>query len=1270
MNRNAGFALAAILALTAAVRIPGSHTAASGVTTVEAAKPALHKPSAHAPAAQTGYSGGCTAYDADDASAPPDDNRAAAKSVLDKFFGSAPSEDTGAILRNQPGVTYAIALAADPRHTNLSLVFDRQMAAVQQAAQDESYTYDSSWMPWNLDQQNLPLLADQQAADDLAAHREACPGMLLFRKSVSAHGPASAAGAYQQALVVLVVGEQPTAGINQDQWQNALRWIANNASAQPQMLRVLGPSFSGSMVSLARNLVQLYPAQPDPAGPWSSFNAKFPQVRVLSGSVSDCASIRWFQQLHWQSVPGSPLPSVIFGAFAENDDREIFDFLSYLKGQGTEANDTAILSEDETAYSGKLAHPDEPAPTTDPCSFDYPAAHRPISLFFPRDISALRSAYEKQSIFATSASTQGAQTIHPILEEGGESGEESGNPSDTIQAYSRHLTPIAQEAVLYGIVSYMRAHHTRYVLLRCTNPLDFLFLTRFFHRAYPEGRIVTVGSDLLFRREIDTTEFRGVLALSNYPLLPRNQHWSNLSEHGLTLPGHAHRAFETATTEGTYVAARYLFSDGQELAQPKLDSTYISLPLIESIPEYADPFWLHSPREVIRDAHAPVWVTVVGRDGYWPLAVLNDASTPRSLLGEHQMPPPSTMVRLTSTKAHYSLAGDGKHFDKTLRSKLPLSWTICASLGFALLLYQLCGIVAGDRNSSQGLFSVFRRVSAPSQDILLGINSAFAAMLLLAPMTIGLTFPKRGLFAAADREYTLFLWAGVLLLLATCVALLRRRGVLALGCFLGFFLALGGLSILTLETAMLGGHAAEQANRVPLFYRIGHITAGVAPLLPVLFLFAGFYLWTWHAMAGNTLLCNGRPVLPKLERVEETTGFLRWYWVLLGNQVGATGRGPNRLNRSQIRMSQELGKRICAMASPLGMPLSVIALPALLLIGALICFHTDIPLLGLEDHAFALWLNLGLLFAFLLIGAEASRLFWTWMQLRRLLSKLNRLRLRRTFARLRAIEANSLWSVSGGVQRVQYLFFSQQLEAAIRLSSHITAPCPYLRDAIVCGKKFDRLTARKLSKGPRWDQAIYRPSDGSVATIRDIFADAVAEVYNRILWPWWASEHTSLTLATVDAESDEKRTELNLPLSEDPGIQTAEEFVCFQYIAFIQNTLARMRTMTLSMVLLFISVSLAISFYPFVPRTQISLWMIVNLALIGTAVVYVYAGMDRDEVLSYLTNTRPGRLSGEFWLKSAAFLAGPVLGILTTQFPSVADSILGWVQPGLDAIGK
>jgi hypothetical protein len=80
--------------------------------------------------------------------------------------------------------------------------------------------------------------------------------------------------------------------------------------------------------------------------------------------------------------------------------------------------------------------------------------------------------------------------------------------------------------------------------------------------------------------------------------------------------------------------------------------------------------------------------------------------------------------------------------------------------------------------------------------------------------------------------------------------------------------------------------------------------------------------------------------------------------------------------------------------------------------------------------------------------------------------------------------------------------------------------------------------------------------------------------------------------------------------------------------------------------------------------------MIANLALIGGVVIYVYAGMERDATLSYITNTKIGKLSSEFWLKTAGFLAAPIIGILTTQFPSIANSVLGWLQPGLDAISK
>ena len=88
-----------------------------------------------------------------------------------------------------------------------------------------------------------------------------------------------------------------------------------------------------------------------------------------------------------------------------------------------------------------------------------------------------------------------------MLEEDVDKDNTSGEASDTIQGFSGDVTPLAQEAQLYGIVSYLRTHHTRYVMLRCSNPLpDSLFLTRFFHRAYPQARIVTMGADLLLAR--------------------------------------------------------------------------------------------------------------------------------------------------------------------------------------------------------------------------------------------------------------------------------------------------------------------------------------------------------------------------------------------------------------------------------------------------------------------------------------------------------------------------------------------------------------------------------------------------------------------------------------------------------------------------------------------------------------------------------------------------------------------------------------------------
>ena len=1333
MRQAAGAGVVFAVAVAAMRLVSGPQTIpATETITAPILHPSAQKKTPALEAVEGAYRGGCTVFSREDPKAPVDVIRGEARSVINRFFGLNEPQT----LSDRPDVRYAIALAPDPVHTNLSLTFDRQMVAIEQAAQDQGYNYNSSWLPWKSDSSAYPLLEDQQRQDDETGRREACPGVILFRKSIRDLGPEATSAKdlhdpYGESLVVLVVGEQPTGGLNETQWANALAWMNTNAYAPPtgpdaRTLQILGPTFSGSLVSLERDLAQL---KASPAvletgkAPVPFFPSAATPIRILSGSVSRCSTARWFR--HAMQL-ARPAPTA-FGSFQQSDELEIFRFLNYLKEQSLALKDVAIVSEDETAYANS-SPPEKPdTVTTAPCAFEYARDNSPLRLSYPRDISALRSAYEKESVFSS-----GAHGGHAVLRENAELEGEASNITDTIRSYSGSFTPVAEETILYGIVSNLRAHHARYILLRCTNPLDFIFLTRFFHRAYPEGRIVTVGSDLLFRREIDTTEFRGVLALSNYPLLPKAQHWAHLSarsDDASPIP-HTHR-IPDSTMEGVYLAARYLF-DGDAPQQPFTGrEDPLILPFKEDLPDYADPFWMHQPSDTFTTVRAPVWLAVVGRDGYWPMAVLNDNSMPNNCLDREKKDkfngtdqpcpahptsaPPSAMVQIAGsvpaansvTKIHYDRdPADPNQFYSYLRFSYPLSWEVCAICACFLLIYQVFGVWWGYGFTSSGLFNMFRRVPTPSQAILVGVNSAFAISLLLQ-----LLMPSMELYGhpsvskgASELGLFTFLWfiffifllwrfldpaqsASVHNLKTATPAQKSKKAkqrasqsnrtadLISLG---SLFVTLGFL-ILCAFFVWFFDRSVRQANDLPLFFRMTHLTQGISPLVPILFLLLGFYLWTWQALAGNSLLCCGVPVLPELEDAIYPDPKKRWahYWntVLYYKVLGLPTR-PRILSASAIlpkqfhRISQEIGKRITRIASPLCFDPAVVLLPALLLISACTYLFTiGTPLLALEGNAFAWIINVALLVAFLLTIAEAVRLFLTWKELQRLLTALSRLRLRRTFAKLRAVDGNSLWSVSGNVQRVQFHFFAQQVDAAQRLCQLSGGWLLSLDLAVELGRLFSTNSADKINQGPLWEKPVVGKS-GKSWQIREVFNDAVGEVLNQLILQW-ATETDSLSLETAAASKDDGGTERNvfeMDLSKDLIVRTQEEFVCFHYIAFIQNILARMRTMILSMIYLFIAICMAISFYPFVPRNSIGIWMLINLAFIATSVVYVYAGMERDETLSYISNTHPGRLSTEFYIKTAAFLAGPVIGLLTTQFPAISESVLGWLQPGLDAL--
>src|SRR5438270_757610 len=147
-----------------------------------------------------------------------------------------------------------IAIVPDPVHTRLPLVFDRSIEAIQLAAQSMNYVADRYWLPWN--PQGTPEWNNydsRKKAEEDAETREEQPGLLMFRWTGKPED------AIAQVLYVFVVAETPTTGINGRQFRNAaeyvqtLCWNAGAAGCSDwDRIRVLGPSFSGSLDSFVR----------------------------------------------------------------------------------------------------------------------------------------------------------------------------------------------------------------------------------------------------------------------------------------------------------------------------------------------------------------------------------------------------------------------------------------------------------------------------------------------------------------------------------------------------------------------------------------------------------------------------------------------------------------------------------------------------------------------------------------------------------------------------------------------------------------------------------------------------------------------------------------------------------------------------------------------------------------------------------------------------------------------------------------------------------
>ncbi len=1110
---------------------------------------------------------------------------------------------------------FAIAIVPDPVHTHLSLFFDRTVDALQQGAQQAGWIFDRATMPW--DSQEHPESTDfriRAMQKDDQQDQEDWPGLMIFRQSNPKEQK------LDTRLFVFVVAETPTGGINRTEFGTAVK-IIKQAGQGKDPLRIIGPTFSGSLYSLAQLISHL---------PEDGFKS----VVIRSGTVSSWETAHWF--VGQKDSDGGV--AVDFATFQQSDRYMLRRFLEFEKKRGYDADRIAVLTEDETAYGNSFNLQDSktaPGPekstsakvpeTEDTLTAD---EGRVLHLFFPRDISRLRSAYQQGFEQQASSSGDGYQvrsTLPLNLQD-------SGSDDDSVPQYAHSQTPLSQESILLGIIAAIRERHVQFVVLQATNPMDTLFLSAFLKKGYSEARVVIMPADLLLSRDADDISLlHGVMALTTYSLLP------DIDE-AITVPAvkelkRADHVFPNAYAAGTYNAAvaQITCIDSQPHT-PGCDLQKSSGDL--PVARYTEYGWpsLGWPRNPGKPLSPVVWLTVLGRGGFWPLAILDAADNQAGNVSASPWP-------------IHSVNPSGPKFSPPW----PVFWGIVCGTLLTLIVAFSVLLCKGSILASSSAMTLLAPVKDPFRSALIAIIGWLLLITLLF-----LLWPWAD-WAGLGSMPVLSVIAGAALavfLCGICTHALEQRGATpASDCFapaaavlIGFFVLLYG-----------AGH-----SQTSFLYRYIHLTSGVSPLLPFLCLLAGGLWWAWFSLSGLALVDKRRPQLPCDEDLPTVAP--------PGHAAAITHLTP--------LSEKSVGKLVHVMQP--GAPDLRVYVPTLaLLLVTILALDRYHPLLSLETRHFEWIYAIALAAVTFTLFCTLSRLLVIWLECRKILAALDRLPLRRAFAGLH-FTWDPIWRPGGSRWQDLYRLISRQLEALEHLKTEVQDEDGVQAEVLMHSIE---ATAQEQDDLSHEFAAVLAHGNRHAKAQEPILSDYLIDRYQRLQETlartcsaalaylqikWWSEEGLILSEigSSEDAKKDNDQDNPELSLS----TRLAERFVALVYLNFILTVVLRMRTVALTAGGLYIFLLLSVNSYPFEPRIALRSSAILMLVLVVGVVGYVSAQVHRDSILSLVTQTKPGELGIEFWLRMGTFVALPLLSLLISQFPTLNNAVFSWLEPAVNAL--
>jgi hypothetical protein len=1165
-------------------------------------------------------------------------------------------------------VTTLIASISDPKDSRLGYDFDMAVEAIQRAIESEGYTLDRFRLPW-LDQGSVPVpgiaspaappapIASSASSPGVlrGQHHERQPGVVLFRMD---RPPPHAGGADspQDLLLLLLVGETPTWGIQQEAlmtsldiaWALEVKGKIKESRGEP-VIRLVAPTFSGTGDSLARVLRTWSAARPERQGA---------QIWVCSGAATAIDKYSFERQ----ALPAQ----VIYSATVIPDEillGELYRFLAQPTGSVgfTQApvlpeGKIGLLVESGSGYGSTVG-------STYGTSGKSAQSKRVVSIPFPSQIAQMRSA----TALGPEPSKKGRSRVTIPFDP------PSGRQSDRLPALSPRMAVATDNLIVSNILATISREEIRYVAVVATDILDVIYLVRLIRENCPDVQVILVGNDLRFTDPQFTLDFRGTIIASSYPLDARAQVWSYPFQ-GVV----ERRLFASEFDLGRYNAALVVING--RIDPEHADRLVVDAGSAEDFLVYGKPFVGSFFDSVNR--RPQIWINQVGQLNVWPLKVmpLSQSELPLRTKAEALIPP------IVSLDPHAEAARDLR-----FEYDLPLIWklvfciaTFVAIILAGIVLYTNYGSAAG-RSRSSWFEPLLRRFAVSTPDLsrknlfliaMLVLAIAVPYCMLVAPLDLAL---PAGNAAEGEQIVTLkvawdvYALAGlatvtlVWLLIPLCVCLrevVRRSGSRqALGqdvpsgrrhddrwlsaestlYRLLTALAVGaGIACILFRLYQFAMVRPELPNDWLALDRSAHLLGGISPIVPVACLGGAIFWWSFLEL--KRLHC-----CPLLRREADLI-------TLPGQALAADFPWSRVIARLNARF------RLCV--DLLEYPVTVLVSRNLPLAGAVISAVAGLVVFvwGViwprfvptpEGFRFDLLVIIALLSYLLLLLYSQLRYLWLWRSLLQLFRQISLLPLARAFDRTPPRVAAR---------------FGRFLRTSLEEDIDLEIPLHQCR--LVLGPQPDSgpetVPVRHAVR-----HAVASCSPGSEQERFEAVSNACAGPVIELAWP---SRSLHDAYSGVDAE-ESKKAESDQQNTADDGLDPAtrawlvkaEDLLALRIVYLVSQLAGPLRCMSAQLIYGPIVLLLAVAWYPFHPQRlmAIMIWAFISIGVFMTLMLLIQ--VERADLVSRLARIAPGSIRFDQTLISNLLpYAVPVVGFVLTAFPSLGY----WLGSLLEPIGR